>query len=470
VTAAEDRAYFRPVSGDMATPGKAVPLGWLRITTFAGGDFAFNLYWQSLSLYLLFYYTDAVGLSAATAGLIYMVASIWDGMIDPVVGAVADRTRTRWGGYRPYILFGAAPLGLAFCALYFRPPVGGLALIAIVLAAHLVFRSLYAVVNVPYAALTARITRSASERATISGMRMLFATGASIAVALTTEPLAVAVTGRANGAAGFFVAAACFAVIATLILPVVAATTRERIAVPAKPIPMAARRYWRSLLRNRAFWTLVLGGGFMIACATALGKSVLYYFKYSLHDEAGARTALALAGGSGLLIVPAWLLLSKRVSKRAIWLASSLIYAAGLIAFALIDVRAAWQMDLFLVYMQIGTLGLAFAYWGMLPDTVEYGEWRTGVRAEAFIFGLALLFQKVSLGLGAGLFGLALGFIGYRANQIQSPATLHGLKTIMVALPLFGVAVCALAMVFNPLKRGMHERIVEDLSNGVGEA
>lgn len=280
----------------------------------------------------------------------------------------------------------------------------------------------------------------------------------------------MAVTGRANGAAGFFVAAACFAVIATLILPVVAATTRERIAVPAKPIPMAARRYWRSLLRNRAFWTLVLGGGFMIACATALGKSVLYYFKYSLHDEAGARTALALAGGSGLLIVPAWLLLSKRVSKRAIWLASSLIYAAGLIAFALIDVRAAWQMDLFLVYMQIGTLGLAFAYWGMLPDTVEYGEWRTGVRAEAFIFGLALLFQKVSLGLGAGLFGLALGFIGYRANQIQSPATLHGLKTIMVALPLFGVAVCALAMVFNPLKRGMHERIVEDLSNGVGEA
>jgi GPH family glycoside/pentoside/hexuronide:cation symporter len=120
--------------------------------------------------------------------------------------------------------------------------------------------------------------------------------------------------------------------------------------------------------------------------------------------------------------------------------------------------------------MQIGTLGLAFAYWGMLPDTVEYGEWRTGVRAEAFIFGLALLFQKVSLGLGAGLFGVALEFIGYRANQIQSPATLHGLKTIMVALPLFGVAICALAMAFNPLKRGMHERIVQDLSDGVGAA
>jgi GPH family glycoside/pentoside/hexuronide:cation symporter len=121
-------------------------------------------------------------------------------------------------------------------------------------------------------------------------------------------------------------------------------------------------------------------------------------------------------------------------------------------------------MDVFLVYMQVATVGLSFAYWAILPDTVEYGEWNTGVRAEAFVFGLALLFQKIALGLGAGLFGLALGAVGYHANQLQTLQTLAGLKFIMVALPLLGVGICAVAMWFNPLKRGVHEQIVADLS------
>ncbi|MDB5366535.1 MAG: hypothetical protein JWM77_2462 [Rhodospirillales bacterium] len=442
------------------------PLGWKSIVAFASGDFAFNLYWQSLTLYLLFYYTDAVGLSPAAAGLIYMIASIWDGLIDPLIGMLADRTRTRWGRYRPYILIGALPLGVGFTLLYFRPPLAGTALTAAVLGTHLLFRSLYALVNVPYAALTARITQVARERATISGMRMLFAACASIVVALSTQPIVQAVTGRNDGPDGFFVAAVVFAVVATLILPFVFATTRERVVVPEAAGIRNVGATWRTILNNRAFWTLVLGGGFMISCATAFSKSVLYYFKYYLQDEAGARTALALAGASGLVIVPAWMMIARYLSKRAIWLASCGVFAVGLVVFSLVDIRAAWQMNVYLVYMQVGILGLAFAYWGLLPDTVEYGEWRSGVRVEALTFGLALLFQKIALGLGAGLFGVALDFIGYRANELQSQETLHGLKSIMVGLPLFGVAICALAMFFNPLKRGTHEKIVATLSAG----
>jgi GPH family glycoside/pentoside/hexuronide:cation symporter len=145
----------------LAAAETAVPrLGARRMLAFAAGDFAFNLYWQSLSLYLLFYYTDSVGLTAAAAGLIYMVASIWDGLVDPVIGVMANRTQTRWGRYRPYLLLGALPLGLAFMLLYWRPPLAGTALIAVVLGGHLLFRSLYALVSVPYAALTARTFRA----------------------------------------------------------------------------------------------------------------------------------------------------------------------------------------------------------------------------------------------------------------------------------------------------------------------
>jgi GPH family glycoside/pentoside/hexuronide:cation symporter len=452
------------VPGTKAADSAAPRLGLGRIVAFAAGDFGFNLYWQSLSLYLLFFYTDSVGLSAATAGLIYMVASIWDGLVDPAVGVLAGRTRSRWGRYRPYLLFGAPLLALAFALLYFRPPLAGTALIVAVLGAHLVFRSLYAAVNVPYAALTARITQRTDERATISGLRILFSTVAAATVALATQPIARAFTGRIDSPAGFTAAAGVFAIIATAVIFSVFLTTREQATNEGAHSVAGIAESWRGVAGNRAFWTLVLGGGFMIACSTALGKSVLYYFKYALRDEAASRGALALSAASGLIIVPAWMLVSRRLSKRTIWLLSCGIYAAGLIGFGLAPPRSSALMAGFLIYMQVGTLGLAFAYWGMLPDTVEYGQWRTGVRAEGMVFGMALLFQKIALGLGAGLFGLALDAVGYRANVAQSPQTLHGLRLIMVALPLLGVAVCALAMAFNPLRRGVHETIVANLT------
>ena len=151
---------------------------------FTLGDYACNIYWQSLSLFLLFFYTDVVGLSAATAGWIYMVASIWDGAIDPLIGAVADRTRSRFGRYRPYILFGAVPLGLSFCLLYYKPPFQGTGLVVWLLATHILLRTTYAILNIPFMSLNARMTTSSSERSTLAGFRMLFATLAGLTVAI----------------------------------------------------------------------------------------------------------------------------------------------------------------------------------------------------------------------------------------------------------------------------------------------
>jgi len=136
----------------------AQKLGFGRIIGFTVGDYAFNLYWQSVSLFLLFFYTDAVGLSAGVAGLIYMIASIFDAAIDPFMGAIADRTRTRWGRYRPYILFGAPFVGIAFMLLYYRPPLQGAELALWMLAAHIIFRIAYTVASIPYTAMSARLT------------------------------------------------------------------------------------------------------------------------------------------------------------------------------------------------------------------------------------------------------------------------------------------------------------------------
>jgi len=201
-----------------------------------------------------------------------------------------------------------------------------------------------------------------------------------------------------------------------------------------------------------------------VTCSTAIGKSVLYYFKYYLHDEAAGRLALSLLAGAGLVIVPGWIWVSRRIGKRAAWLLAASLNMVGLVAFALVDIRSPPVMMTFLVYMQVGGLGAAMSFWSMLPDTVEYGEWRTGLRSESFIFGLGQFFLKAALGLGAGLFGWALGAVGYVPNQPQSPETLAGMKAIMVVLPMIGTAGAGLAMFFYPIRRGDHEAIVRELA------
>jgi len=433
---------------------------------FTVGDYACNLYWQSVSLFLLFFYTDAVGLPAATAGLIYMIASVFDGAIDPLAGVIADRTRTRWGRYRPYLLFGGVPLGLSFVLLYYRPPFEGLALAGWMLVAHMIFRVAYTAVSIPFTSLNARITPSSAERSTLAGFRMMFATLAGLTVATLTGPL----TGLAGAdpAAGFTLVAAVFALVATAIFPVVFLTVREPPDGPAEPV-LSVGDHWRGVGGNRAFWLLMGAITFGVICSTALGKSVLYYFKYYLHDEAAGRLALSFLAGSGLVIIPAWIWVGRRIGKRASWLVAASLNLAGLIAFAAVDIRSPGLMTAFLVYMHVGGLGAAMTFWSMLPDTVEYGEWRTSLRSESFIFGLGQFFLKVALGLGAGLFGWALDAVGYVPNQPQTAGTLAGMKTIMVVLPMIGTAGAGLAMIFYPIRRGDHEAIVRELAERAGK-
>lgn len=443
----------------------AVPnqLSLARKLGFTVGEYSCNLYWQSITIFLLFFYTDVVGLSATTAGLIYMVASIWDGAIDPVMGAIADRTRSRFGRYRPYLLFGAVPLALCFALLYYNPPLTGSALVIWLLATHIIFRTSYTVLSIPFTALNARITSSSSERATLAGLRMIFATLAGLTIAASTQPLAAKFGGGAMDQ-GFLAAAALFGLIATLIFPLVFLAVREPEFDDVQHAPARMVDYWAAIRANRAFWVVMITLTCAVICATALTKSWLYYFKYYLQDEAASRMALTVLAASGLVTIPAWMVVTRFIGKRLAWFLATIFALLGLAFFAVTDIRSSADMTAFMVYMQIGILGLMMTFWSMLPDTVEYGEWRSGVRAEGFIFGLGQFFLKVALGLGAGLFGVALDLVGYVPNVQQSASTLAGLKYIMLVLPAAGLALGLVAMLFYPLKRGVHENIVEQLA------
>ncbi len=438
-------------------------LGIGRKIGFTLGDYASNLYWQSISIFLLFFYTDAVGLTAATAGLIYMIASIVDALADPVMGSIADRTRTRRGRYRPYILFGCVPLGLSFVLLYWRPPIEGLWLAVWMMTSHIVFRLAYTVVTIPYTSLNARLTESSDERSTIAGYRMIFGVLAALTISYFTYPL-VGRLGGGDATSGFTYAAAVFAAVATAIYPLVYRITSEPEESAASEARLSLAGYWRALAPNRAFWVLCVATVVASICTFALGKSILYYFKYYLHDEAAAPHAFAWMSVAGLVIIPTWVWVTKYIGKRNAWLAAVVWCLVLLTIFAVGDFRTVLSMTLWLVAWNSGALGFALTFWSMLPDTVEYGELVTGARTESFIFGLFQFFLKVALGLGAGLFGLLLGAVGYVANVEQSPATLAGIKWIMIGLPALGVALAGLAMLFYPMRRGRHEEIVEQLA------
>lgn len=422
-----------------------------RLLLFAFGDFAFNLYWQSVMLFLLFYYTEALELPVAIAATTYMVASIWDGIANFAAGALVDR-RKSLRGYGAVLVVGSLPLGLSFALMYLPPPISGAGGVAIVFVGHLLFRTAYAAVNVPYLAMSARVSSDPADRAFVAGLRMLFGTAAAVLVALSTVPVGGWLTGSRNAAQAYLGAAILFAVIGTLILVLVGATYRDA-SHDTRPAPATIREALISLAWNRAFVFLNLAMMAMIVAVTVLNKSVLYYFKYMIGNENAGQLALASMGVVSAAAVPAWMFLGRFLGLRTIWLIASAGAIVGLGLFAAIDVHRAGAMQLFLVGMQAALVGLHFVFWALLPNTIEYGEETTGLHVEGTVFGLAALLQRIAIGVGTAIFGWSYSEAGFVANVQQSTETLAGMRATIATVPLLFLLLSCAAMLMNPLGR-----------------
>jgi len=421
-----------------------------RLLLFAFGDFAFNLYWQSVMLFLLFYYTDAIELRPEVAATIYMIASVWDGIANFLAGVFVDRLQSRLR-YGPLLAAGALPLGLSFVLAYLPPALPGLLGAAVVLLGQILFRTAYAATNVPYLAMTARVSADETDRAFVSGLRMMFGTAAQVTVALTTLPMGRWLTGS-SAAEAYLGAAAVFAVVGAAILVIVGATYRE-LAKAERPAPGNVGAALASLARNRAF--LALNGAMLlvIIAMTVLGKTVLYYFKYLLDDPEAGQVALASMGLVSAIAIPLWMLLGRYIGLRALWLLATGLGMAGLILFAAIDVRGVIVMQAFLIGMQVMAVGIYFIFWAMLPNTIEYGERTTGLHVEGTVFGVAALLQRVAIGIATAILGWSLASAGYVPNVRQSPETLAAMRTMVTIVPLVFLALSCVAMLMNPLGR-----------------
>jgi len=412
-------------------------------------------------LFLLFYYTDAVNLPIKVAATTYFIASIWDGVANFFAGILVDRRQAKIR-YGPLIAAGGVPLGLTFVLAYFPPLGRGLWAIAAVFSAHLLFRTAYAAVNVPYLAMSARVSPDAGDRAFVAGSRMLFGTAASVAVALGTVPIGRWLTGS-TAAEAYFGAAVIFAALASAILLLVGITYRD-LGTVDRPPPASLKAALLSLARNRAFLALNAAMLSMIVAVTVLGKSVLYYFKYLLHDPAAGQLALASMGVVSAVAIPLWMMVGRYIGLRALWLLATGLAILSLGIFAIADIATPFGMQGFLVVTQTIIVGLHFTFWAMLPNTIEYGELETGLHVEGAVFGVAALLQRIGIGIATAILGWTFASAGYVANVQQSADMLATMRNTVAFVPMFFLAASGVAMLFSPFRRGTHNQIVRELA------
>jgi GPH family glycoside/pentoside/hexuronide:cation symporter len=375
---------------------------------------------------------------------------VWDGIANFIAGILVDRRHSNFR-YGALITAGAVPLGLTFVLTYMPPLVHGGWAIATILAAHLLFRTAYAGVNVPYLAMSARISPDAGDRAFVAGMRMLFGTAAAVTVALCTVPLGKWLTGS-TAAQAYFGAAIIFAVIGAAILALVGVTYRE-FTHAERPLPSSLKATLLSLARNHGFVALNAAMMAMIVAITVLSKSVLYYFKYLLDDPDAGQLALASMGLVSGIAIPLWMLLGRHVGLRALWLIAAGFGIAGLVVFSAVHFDGTRTMQLFLVGMQVMSVGLNFVFWAMLPNTIEYGERETGLHVEGAVFGMAALLQRIAIGIATAILGWSFASAGYVANVRQGADTLERMRETVAVVPLLFLALSCVAMVLNPLGR-----------------
>ncbi|MGA1344032.1 MAG: MFS transporter [Hyphomonas sp.] len=441
---------------------------------YASGDMGLNVFWQGISLFLFFFYTDVMGLSPAAAGITIFIASIWDAVTDPVMGGIADRTRTPIGRYRPYLLFGAPLLAVSFCLVFYVP--AGLTagmLFVYALATHLVMRTVYTLVSIPYSSLSARITHDSRHRASLAGWRMQAAALGGITTAFAT-PLIVrqmSVFSGGDGQSGWFLSAAALGAVGMMIILFCGLIVRE----PPEPGKAPTRPPRAGILsdlqlaviilrRNGALVRVFIAIIMASLCLAMMGKMLVYWFKYAVQEERASALALAIAPLVLLVLAPGWAWLANRISKRKAFLAGCVIALCGYSLFFLLPMTSPGLVWAVLVLIAVGGSAFAVMYWAMLPDTVEFDEALAGARHEAVIFGFAAFAQKAALGLNALLLGFLLDLIGFVPNTDQSAATLTGMKMVMTLIPILGILVTMAALRRYPIDAAFHQDLVNRIA------
>ena len=378
------------------------------------GDWGGNLFFTIIGFWLMNYLTDEVGLSAAYAGIALMIGRICDAFFDPIIGALSDRTRSRWGRRRSWMLFASFPLFAAIFFLFRNPGMAsqqGLFIwAAVVYSLACVF---YACVNIPYNALTPELTKDFHEKTTLNGYRMTFAVIGTLTGAGLALPL---INGFGNKTTGYMVMGLVFGMVILLTALVPVFTVKE----PHVDITRNKENVFRQYLdafRNKPFLTILIPWSVNIAGVTIVQASMIYYFKYVLYQEANMTLALVIMLVTSMIFIPVCVKASKYIGKSRTYIIGIIIICCTILAIFLFG----HKLSIYMIYLLMMLTGLGFSAhyvmpWAMIPDTIEYDYLKSGVRREGIYYSLWVFTIKLGQAFANLCVGLILGLFGYIAD------------------------------------------------------
>jgi glycoside/pentoside/hexuronide:cation symporter, GPH family len=432
------------------------------------GDTASHFVWDMVGFWLLFFYTDVYGISAAAAGTIMLVARFWDMAIDPVIGVVSDRTNTRWGKFRPYVLFGAIPYAILAILTFTTPDFGETGKIIYAGATYVLLMTAYAFINLPYSALGAVMTDDTYERAGLNTYRFIAGfTGQFIVtgLALTLAEF----FGGGDKAQGFQYTVFLFSILSLVFFFITFKTTKERVH-PLKEQVSSLKEDIGNLFRNKAWIILALVGIISFIMFAMQNAAIAYYFKYYLGRENNVQLFNVIGTVALIVALPLSKPLAKRFGNKNVFIGSSLI--SGLF-FMLIYIAGVNDLTTIYVFNIIAKMAYAPAVpllWTMIADSADYGEWTTGRRATGLYFSAAVFAQKAGWGIGAAIAGWILAASSFVPNVVQNDTAITGIKLLVSVIPGILYMSCALFMIFYKIdaktttlmKKDLQDRRMED--------
>ena len=432
-------------------------------TAYGIGDYAICLYWSGVGFYLLYFYTDVVGISPLMAGWIYALGIAWDAVTDPFMGYIAERTRTKMGSYRPYIYYGSIPLALSFVLLLWVPPYEGLFLFIFLLLVNLIHRTCFTIVSVPYSSLTARITDDSDERTKLTTARMLFASLGTTTISFLGFPI-VFLLGSGEEATGFLVLGLVAGLTAVIILSITVKYVEERPFKFSKKDLPSFRNVFKSVANNYPFWIVFFAILFLISTFLMFNNNLIYFIKYALNLHEYQGLLLGFLNASTFIGIFFWAFLTILLGKKYTWMISMACLFLGFTLFYFYPIKEFIELLIILIFIGFANGATGVLFWSMLPDTIEYGEWKTGIRTESSLYGFMTFAQKGAIAFAAVILGTILTKIGFEPNEIQNEQTLESLKNLMSLIPLIGVFISFVLIYFYPIDREFHKKLIDEIN------
>ena len=426
------------------------------------GDMAANFIFQAMMALQLNFYTDTFGLSAAQAGTIFLVVGLGMAALNPVMGVIADRTHTRWGRFRPWLLWTAVPFGVIGVLTFTTPNLSNSAKLIYAWVTYLLLRLIYTMNNVPYASLTAVMTDDPNERNSIASYRQIFANLAGFIVQSLAIPMVIFL-GHGNNARGYQLTMGIFLSISVVFFLIAFAVSKERIQPDPKQKSSVVRDL-ADLLKNGPWITLFLVTIFYFIALMIRGSVMLPYFKYC----AGNQILFSWFNGFGLTAlligVACSTALTKRMGKRRVFFLSMLLTGVFNIALFFIPASATNLIIGLEVLRQFAFGCSGPVLWSMMADVADYGEWRTGRRATATVTSAVVFALWVGLALGGAIAGWLLSLYGYQPNAIQTAHSLLGIRLIASVYSGAAFLASAVCLIFYGISMKLNLTISYDLS------